>query len=127
MADQPDIQLKREFENAGKLTSPMPWEAVGTRTLVVSGTMTGIWIPAWGWTGTMLNDAQVAIISCAGTGTSAGARFTWDGATTPSQNVGHLIITEYLPWYIYGMTNIQRLAFISEDGAPIELTVTLER
>lgn len=127
MADYPDLQYKRDFENAGRLTSPMPWEAVGSRTLTITGTVTSINHASWGWTGTMVADAQVAVMSCWGSGTSAGIKFHYDGASTPSQAAGHLIISEYDWVRIYGVINIQRLEFVSEDGDPVALTLTLER
>lgn len=127
VADNPVVQLKREFQNAGVLTSPMPWEAVGSRTLTISGTVTAITAAAWAWTGTMVADAQIVVMSCANSGTSAGIRFFYDGATTPTQNSGHLIISEYEWVHVYGVINIQRLEFVSEDGTPVDLTITLER
>lgn len=127
MADQPDIQLKREFQNAGVLTSPMPWEAAGSRTLTITGTVTSINDAAWNWTGTMVADAQVAVMSCWGSGSSAGIKFFYDGASTPSQIAGHLIISEYAWVHVYGTINVQRLEFVSEDGDPVSLTITLER
>lgn len=127
MADQPDLQYVREFQNAGVLISPMPWEAVGSRTLTITGTVTAISAAAWAWTGTMVADAQVAVMSCWGSGTSGGIKFFYDGASTPSQMAGHLIISEYLWVRIYGVINIERLVFVSEDGDPVALTITLER
>jgi len=126
MADQPDLQYKREFQNAGVLTSRMPWEGIGSSTITVSGTATSITATAFGWTGTMVADAQVVALSCANTGTSAGVRFFWDGSV-PTQMNGHLVMNDEKPFYLYGVINIERLQFISEDGSPVALTVTLER
>jgi hypothetical protein len=128
MADYPDLQYKRDFENAGRLTSQMPWEAVGSRTLTISGTVTSINHASWAWTGTMVADAQVAAMSCSQTGTSAGIMYHYDGATTPSQLSGHFVVDANVGQVrIYGTINIQRLEFVSEDGTPVALTITLER
>jgi len=119
--------LKRDFGAHGRFTSPMPFEAYGSNVATITGGVMPISHAAFGWTGTMVNDAEVVRLSARSTGTSpVGIMYLYDGRN-PTQLYGHLVPNNERLVSVYGNINIQRLRFISADLNPIALTVTLEK
>lgn len=96
-------------------------KAIICKTGTISSTAKGLVDTEFGFTAAQIDAASRARISV----DTQPARYTYDGVTTPTANVGHIAPVN-VTFFIEGNLNLQKLKFIRQGGSDAIVSVTLE-